>query len=569
VRLRPLKALVPLVLGALAIGDIVCRSRVMLYSADEVINLDAILSFLTKGDYTSGRFGGVPFDPAISSGIIATWTHGAVFLLGGDLFAARLVAVLLHFAVASAIMIIFLRSRDCAPYACVLVALSLWICASLLPVHRSLEIVTTGEMWGFLFLVVGTFFARGAPLWAAFVWGLAVWVCKVVYLPFAIALLVASVHSTEREKGIGLRSIEFLRLCSRNVLAFALPLVAWMGIIWLRYDLGTVAHWAACDLAFVTKHVTGITISAVTFPGIRGCTVPANWGNVAPFVYYSPSVVIPTLIAVAVGPLIVLGRIYLARRDAVALSTREMRFTAAGAVAVVLFAAWFVAMDPTQWGRHLLPAVYASLGLTFYCVADIWQALPGRARVLQYGVGGAFVVTVGCCAWEIVDYFELMHWRMSYAKTCARGNVLNPPCQQDAAVAMMWDPGSALYVPPGCDPQCFQDVKRRAVAQAEALLKDERGSTDEITTVGYALISLEHNRLYSDDTRFIEDFAPIICSESAGFRRYLETAGLDAAQVSRQCDRSPPTEPFGTNGQVDRLAPGMLAQASEGLPGRK
>src|SRR5690349_17634608 len=84
-----------LLLLAAAIADIVFGSWAVLFTFDEILNSDAGVNFVLHGHYTSKFFGGFPFDPTISSGILTTWIDGVIFAAGGTLFQVRLVSRLL------------------------------------------------------------------------------------------------------------------------------------------------------------------------------------------------------------------------------------------------------------------------------------------------------------------------------------------------------------------------------------------------------------------------------------------------------------------------------------------
>ena len=122
---RSVKIVLLVALLAVSVADTTILARNTLYSGDEIFNLDAILNFLTRGDYTTTQFGGYPFDPVVSSGVLATWPFGIVFHTGGSLYAARLACALLQLVAVFALVYRLARHHALCPLDAGLFAASL------------------------------------------------------------------------------------------------------------------------------------------------------------------------------------------------------------------------------------------------------------------------------------------------------------------------------------------------------------------------------------------------------------------------------------------------------------
>jgi hypothetical protein len=172
--------------------------------------------------------------------------------------------------------------------------------------------------------------------------------------------------------------------------AFLLPLILWMGVIWIRYDTRTLAGWVFTQVVFVVRHSTDLTLPLSGLPTLPGWGFRPAWGADNFFLAYPLSATLPFLAPIAIGLMLLGCRLMLAVLGVLALSARERRVLIAGGAVVALFVIWFLAFDPTQWGRHLLPAVYVAIGLGLYSTTTI---------VTQAGVwsGTAKAIAVAIC----------------------------------------------------------------------------------------------------------------------------------------------------------------------------
>lgn len=508
--------LAALVLGV-GVADLVTRSRAVTYNVDEIANVDAIYNFLSTGDYTSARFGGVPFDPFISSGVLATWSHGIALTLGESLFVARVASGLLVLMATVLLIFGFLRSKGFASSTSLLVASGVWLVQSVLPIHRDQLIMNSGEIWAFLYLFVGLVLADKAPRLAAFFWGLSTWLCKFVYLPFALAFLLAGAGA-ELDRCGDRRVSRFVRLALPRFGAFLLPLVLWMVVIAVRYGPMALPAWIERYLFVIRYHADG-----------------NMWGNPKAFMDGPTTLLLTTFLALAAGPLALLAHAWLRPHHDRRQASHWMLTAGAGVALIVTV--WFVAFDVTQNARHILPAMYVSTGIAVYCAADVWSAARQRRPALAPAAGALALIVLAWTCVTLIGYRVEQNWRMSYAEACRGPALLVPPCQQDRALWLNYAAESELRWPSGrCDNECFAAFKQRIFGHARRLM-DEGAAEAELYTAAYLMLLLQQNRLYQDESGYARDVEPILCAAGSGvYRHYLAEAGLDVAGIVSRCE---------------------------------
>jgi len=512
----------------LSVADVAFRSWGMLYSGDEVFNLDAILTLFSHADYTTRHFGGIPFDPVVSSGVLVTWLNGVVFLAGGTLFVARLLSGLLQFGAVVGLVFFFLRSRRLTTLDAAIVALSVWVCMLPVTSHEQ-RIVNAGEMWGFLVLAAGTFFVHRTPALAAFLWGLSAWLCKTIYVPFAIALVIGTAVSMARGHRVG-SPTPTLQIVTRVVVPFLLPLAFWMGVIWLRYDFHTLIGWCSANVVFVVKHTTSMELSG--WPTPERWRFDPQWGP-ASFLRWGNEIVAAALIPLSLGPVALGGRSFLQHRGRLQSDPRDTPVLVAALITVVLSAIWFLAFDPTQWGRHLLPAIYVSVAIALYCAVDIWQAVGMRSAALKVVGLAMYGLALFVASRDALSYIQSVYWKASYAAVCEGVDVLQTPCRQDQALGyiselMQERCGLSQRAP---DSACMMEHRLAFLSHARKVMEATPDDSVVAASAGYMVVILQH-WAYDKETAFRDDFSSVMCPESNGsFREYLRRAGIDMARV--------------------------------------
>jgi len=537
VLIRLLKLALVIVLLAACVTDIVVLCRSTLYSGDEIFNLDAILTFFSKGDYTTSHFGGYPFDPVISSGVLATWPFGAVLLAGGDLFDARLACALLQLGGALALAFVMARRGGLQPLDAVLFAVALWASLRLVQNH-DLRVINPGEVWGFLFLAAGVLLLPRHEHAAAFCWGLATWLSKIIYLPFGGALILATAFARTRRqdarsaKGAALTALVTLSL------AFAAPLLLWTLLIWARYGIATVAAWTHAYVVFVVRHAVGISLGYAESGPFKGWRFEPGWGDQPSFLSHQSDVVVaivvPLLSGVVAVPLWAAAR----GRARAAVTRRELPYVVALLAVIAVFAAWFFSgSDPTQWERHLLPAIYTSIAIAAYCTLDSARALDVGATTRQ----GAAIVACSTLALAVATHAaaEVARFRgqTSYARTCRGTNAMAPPCKQERATALIEQMTRDIcnLADRPWDEACMKRDRALFLDRATALARERADDPETVYTAAYVAVFLEQ-WAYRDDRTFTADLGPRLCTlHNDLLWSYFERAGADVVAMKAAC----------------------------------
>ena len=130
------------------------------------------------------------------------------------------------------------------------IAAAVWV--AMVPVgSHELRIINGGELWGFLYLLAGLCFVPRSPRMAALFWGLAVWLVKIIYLPFAAALLAYRYTSLE---------MPFSNLMA---LFYTIPSIAFFQIMVPVTGIG----WTTVEIALISY--TLLILFRNTLTGLR------------------------------------------------------------------------------------------------------------------------------------------------------------------------------------------------------------------------------------------------------------------------------------------------------------
>lgn len=512
------------VLGSTLLWESALHARNNIYSGDELINADAALSWLRFGDYTSSEFGGIPFDPAISTGILGTWIHGSALLAGGSLYDARLANVVAQFSVVLLLGLYGLRRHVAQPGVGLLLFLP-WAALHFLP-NAQQAMSSPGELWGAIVLAAGCAVWSARPVLAVVLWASASWLCKEIYLPFSLALLAADLWVHAGRRGW----LHARRVLVGRALAFLAPLLAWMAGIAISFDLATAGRWCVSKVVFLAAHGASFDLNGLGLPTLEGWRFHPGWQNEA-FVAQASDVVAPVVVATLAGPLATLIT-WRYTRD------RAFPLVVATSAAIVAYGAWFHWLDATQWDRHLLPANFVSIGLLAYCLGA--TAIRARTRALAFILFvwlGVFLVVAGIRGRVAV---EAHGWRASYASACTLERLQGPECRPREARTLLapvidLDFGSAAPgVCEGAERGAFEHCVRGVVVDFLEGRLATRPDGDTVVEIGYGILVLQ-SRLYTDPESFREDFRVLICRpDRQALRNYLQRAriGVECGRVA-------------------------------------
>jgi hypothetical protein len=228
-------------------------------------------------------------------------------------------------------------------------------------------------------------------------------------------------------------------------------------------------------------------------------------------------------------------------------SRRETIFLCAIVAALAAAIGWFFAFDPTQWGRHLMPAVYVAVAVGVYCLADVRRASallrhPYVERVLY----AALVVAIFFPARAALDYSEFWGWQASYARTCRAGDVLSPPCSQNDGLRLItqWA-GDICHTANPFDPgdHCMSDDRAKFLARAVEELENPATPERQVYSAMYSIVVIQYYTYQRrplgvlNEEDFLADFAPLVCGKSGGvLYDRLAAGGMNVDAVRKACD---------------------------------
>ena len=327
------------------------------YFVDEMWNSNAGLSFVTGLNY-SQNYGGQAISGGISTGIMGSLPSGLAWLLGANLFGARLVAGAAVWLLALALGVRSLRSAGFAAHTALLLSTALWS-VTVMPLlgfpywHGFL--LTLGELAGALWLGWGLVLMPKRPVRAAFLWGLAVWHCKFIYAPLAAGFIVLNSALVQPDLRSKLRRLLLLAT------AFLLPLAVWALLIFLRFGFAGLSGWVLEYSGFILAGRQRLDQPGSFFQllAARLISPELEWSSLSAGYRFK-------MLALSLGAVIAAP---LAMRTV--LSARPHLRSAAlysGVVmaAIVAYSYWYFWLHLTMWTRHFQPALYSGLGLLVY-----------------------------------------------------------------------------------------------------------------------------------------------------------------------------------------------------------
>lgn len=530
---RVIVSLVLALLVGAAIAEIVSQSRAVLYHPDEMLNADAALNLFRHGDYTSRMFGGFRFDPAISTGILATWTDALVFAQDGNLFQARVVGRLLQLVVFVALITRLMRRWQHEVTVAAAGALAFWLTLVLTTDDES-RTAYRGELWGALILAISLCFTRTRPLLASFVAGCAVWLVKLIYLPFALPLLIANVSSSRALESE--REQRSLRCAALHAGCFLLPLAMWMALIWWTYDLETVARWLVSELVFAARHGLGVALP-LDDVGIYGWRFEPVW-NMTPFLRYPWSATARYLVPIATGTIVLSGYAILDGRGLLPSTPRHERIAVRGTIALVIaMCAWFFVLDPTQWGRHLLSVIYIGAAVSVYAIVAI-SAVPQRwGRATARAATAAAIVTTCLALITIAQQIRADYWKSSYAIGCGGPDLVTYRCTEQRVMPMFVEMVHRICPDVGdnISDVCITNRRAQFITAILERLREPGHDLDRDLAMTYLVRFMEH-RTYRDWESFVADVRPIACGPGGeAVRNRLTAWGIDVTEERLGC----------------------------------
>jgi len=361
---------------------------------DEVRNVQTAWNFFLHGQFTVDMLAPLhgAFQPDGSTGIASNWPGGLGWLISGTIEGARILNLIFVLGLAIWICLLLWKAFF-SPKQQQSLGVSIpafWYASvgllffSFPPGTTDTALLSLGETSGFLILVAGAFYLRKVPALGAFILGICVWHTKQVYLPFAGALLAAPLLHSD---------IKAYRLSSRVRDAFSqggfflLPLLIWLGLIWIQTGWQGLSTWTHGRINFLTSLSTLQHLPPMTL--LERLRSPLlEWVSFGAFQKLK-------ILALLLVPAIDLG--ILAVKD----QRRRLSWALASAC-FIYFLHWYFHSHPTMWLRHILPALLCGGAWLLYRLFYWLSKLPNQR--LQNGI-----LIFGICV-LVLHLFESRHW---------------------------------------------------------------------------------------------------------------------------------------------------------------
>lgn len=387
---------------ALNIAKLVYNADVQSYFVDEILNDQAALNFFREGNY-SGWFLSGKFPAGISSGIVSTWISGLVFLAGGNLFLARLMTGLFIFFQLIALIFLFARRRFSGP-AALAVAVILTSMIFHFPYWFGF-MQSMGEMQGALLIGWGLLILGRYPWAGFFLFGLAVWHCKFMYMPMTAFLTAAYVLSQEG----GWKK----KLATAVQAAFMIMLsqMLWAAFIWFRFDLDTMLQWLNKSMVFVTGGHSGMKEVSSTNSSLAQRLTELEWATLSSI----NRLEILTFFFMPLLMMIFIGVRYLSwRKDG-----RTALMLTGACLALILYAYWYFFISPSMWVKQIQPGLYLGFALIFFLAARIRELFTEKNRaILEKLIMVTVMVAVAVESFWVTKSLPLIQPQITIARAC-------------------------------------------------------------------------------------------------------------------------------------------------------
>ncbi len=327
------------------------------YFVDEMWNSNAALGFVTGLNY-SESLGGQRIGGGISTGIVGSLPSGLAWLLGANLFGARLVAGAAVWLLALALGTRVFFGAGFAVHNALLLSAALWS-VTVMPLlgfpywHGFL--LTLGELAGALWLGWGLVVMPKRPALAALLWGLAVWHCKFIYAPLAAGFIV--LNSVQVQPDLRRKLVRLALLAG----AFLLPLAAWALLIFVRFGYAGLSGWALEYSGFILAGRQRLDQSGTFFQllAARLAAPELEWSSLS--TGYRVKMLVLSLGAVVAVPLAM--RALVPERPQL---RTDALYSGVVMAAILAYSYWYFLLHLTMWTRHFQPALYSGLGLLVY-----------------------------------------------------------------------------------------------------------------------------------------------------------------------------------------------------------
>ncbi|MBN2385221.1 hypothetical protein JXQ70_20285 [bacterium] len=364
------------ILFCVSLALIITTWRAIIYEADkhpyyldECVNTRAAINLIKYLNYTDILRRAYP--PYVTTGFGATWPSAVAWLLLiNNLFEARIFIsfiVWIHFGL---IVWFFFRRRNYNPYSIICLISILWA-LSLRCVFWYGFLLNMGELIGILWIATSILFfsaRKGHPYWAALCLGIAVWSCKLIYLPAALVLGVTYfLYDTYKN---GKWGVNRFRVAAGLGLMFFLPLLLWMSLIYLKFGYASLEKWCMDLGNYIQSNPTALKRTSISH-GLqaRSNNPVGEWYRLSAGTQFK--ILCSTFGACCLG----FFNLWLFRNKRKGLG---YWFLLGSSIILAVYTQWYFLWDSRMWQRRIQPGMYLGIGVCIYCSVQIIETYLSR-----------------------------------------------------------------------------------------------------------------------------------------------------------------------------------------------
>jgi len=343
------------------------------YFGDEIANDQSIVSFFSNGSYKSVQFGLV-----YSSGIAVTWPGAIGWFLGQNLLAARISCAFFSWLFSLWLGFCFFREERCSRIESIVIPVFLWAWTVTSPFALPYWLGflhNLGELNAVLLIGFGLFFLSRKLFFSTFLFGLAVWQGKLIYLPFVAVILLGHLLALK------LPAKQLIKKSFLCFLTFMSPFLIWILWLSLKFGIPTMIEWITGQYQWVnfmmSHHQKVLSHNLVS--GLERFNSPTmEWAS------YSIGTKMKNIM-LSLGAIgITFVGVLLGHKKILPVSNQEKLITIFLACAIAVHTIGHFFFHPFMWQRHFQPSLYIGFGLFVFWLTKWIKSFSFNARPWLY-----------------------------------------------------------------------------------------------------------------------------------------------------------------------------------------
>lgn len=313
-------------------------------SSDEFVNLNSMINFVESGLFLNKSIHGLqqtqdPFSPYISTGPVALISGILGWKFHNTILYPRLFSVIYAFFITFFFLFLFLKKFFSIDHSLYL-SFVFWFIFTTIPDWTFIK--SLGEHSGLIWFLFGILAISERKDYGFLLIGVAVWLCKVTYLP-AAAILIATLTIT--------RQVNFIK----SFLFFLIPFIFWILLILLKTDLNYLREWFYHFILFLIQGPQGVTEEQVSISLLNRLQFNAPfWNNYFRLFFYLSFV----------------SSIYFVTKALIKNEAQSRPVIFSLFVSALFYCLWILLISPVMWPRHVQLGFYFSSCAWFFVFID-------------------------------------------------------------------------------------------------------------------------------------------------------------------------------------------------------